>query len=133
MADQGFPSHHDLPRPADENPGSRGSAPAEIFPGLSSVSCAEPRQVPLPLGGTPNPATVNAIGLVAADAFKPFTAVNTISTYCLLKLSSHCHIVNHWLWRSECESRNGITTKGTDMAESAAMPQGINNSIAWKK
>src|SRR6266700_6414595 len=33
MADQEFPSHPDLSRPADKNPSTCGGAPAEIFPG----------------------------------------------------------------------------------------------------
>src|SRR3989442_8712269 len=33
MAHQEFPSHDDLSRPADKNPSTCDSAPAEIFPG----------------------------------------------------------------------------------------------------
>jgi hypothetical protein len=61
---------------------------------------------------------VNAIGLGGADAFTyPSMAVYAMSINCLLKLSSHCHIVVHRLWPCESESRNGITKKGIDMAE----------------
>lgn len=62
------PLTHDLSRTADKNPGSRGSAPAEIFPGRVALVVRNLGRS-FPLGGKPIPATVNAIELAAADAF----------------------------------------------------------------